>query len=53
MSIKKTTDKECLEAIDYFINMDMINNGMNSDERHYCVILIKRVVETLEVPNGK
>lgn len=53
MSIKKTTDKECIEAIDYFIGMDMINNRMNSDERHYCAILIQRVVETLEVPNGK
>jgi hypothetical protein len=53
MSIKKTTDKECIEAIDYFIGMDMINNRMNSDERHYCAILIKRVVETLEVPDGK
>ena len=51
--MNKVTDKECVEAIDYFINMDMINNGMKSDERHYCKILIKRVVETLEVPNGK
>ena len=64
--MSKVTDEECIEAIDYFIGMDMINNGMKSDERHYCAILIKRVVETLwvpklikraektlEVPNGK
>ena len=51
--MSKVTDKECIEAIQYFIDMDMINNGMNSDERHYCAILIKRVVETLEVPDGK
>ena len=64
--MSKVTDQECIEAIDYFIGMDMINNGMRSDERHYCGILIKRVVETLwvpklikrtektlEVPNGK
>lgn len=48
--MSKVTDKECIEAIDYFIGMDMINNGMKSDERHYCAILIKRVVETLWVP---
>lgn len=51
--MSKVTDKECIEAIQYFTDMDMINNRMNSDERHYCFILIRRVVDTLEVLNGK
>ena len=55
--MNKITDKECMDAIEYFWCMDMLNNGMNSDERFYCKILIKKVAESLnlilEENNGK
>tara|TARA_A100001011_G_C14206719_1_gene798103 strand:+ start:419 stop:622 length:204 start_codon:yes stop_codon:yes gene_type:complete len=48
-NINMVDDKECKEAIDYFWKMDMLNNGMKSDERHYCEILLKRVANTLNI----
>jgi len=47
--MKKVTNKECIDAIEYFWCMDMLNNGMNTDERYYCKILIKKVSEILNL----
>ena len=47
--LNKVTDKECREAIHYFWIMDLLDNGMKSDERYYCEILLKRVANTLKI----
>lgn len=52
-NINSVSDKECKDAIEYFWSMDMINNGMKSDERHYCKILLKRVANTLNIRLGE
>lgn len=43
------TDKECKDALEYFWSLDMLNNRMNSDEKYYCKILLKRVANTLNI----
>tara|TARA_Y100001938_G_C7914068_1_gene341053 strand:+ start:528 stop:710 length:183 start_codon:yes stop_codon:yes gene_type:complete len=48
-NVNKVSDKACKEAIEYFWEEDMMNNGMNSDERYYCKILLKRVANTLNI----
>tara|TARA_R100000278_G_scaffold122341_2_gene108265 strand:- start:356 stop:538 length:183 start_codon:yes stop_codon:yes gene_type:complete len=48
-NVNKVSDKACREAIEYFWVQDMMNNGMNSDERHYCEVLLKRVANTLNM----
>jgi len=45
----RVTDEECKEALEYFWTLDMLNNRMNSDEKYYCKILLKRVANTLDV----
>tara|TARA_R110000796_G_scaffold37307_2_gene94222 strand:+ start:2525 stop:2701 length:177 start_codon:yes stop_codon:yes gene_type:complete len=47
--LNKVNNKECKDAIDYFWKMDMLHNGMRSDERYYCEILLKKVANTLEI----
>jgi hypothetical protein len=41
--INKVNKKECMDAIDYFFSMGMLDNGMRSDERYYCRILLNKV----------
>ena len=41
--LNKVSKKECLDAIHYFYVMGMIDNGMCSDERYYCEILMNKV----------
>ena len=48
-NVNKVSDKACGEAIEYFWVEDMMNNGMNSDERYYCKVLLKRVANTLNM----
>ena len=43
------TDEECKDALEYFWSLDMLNNRMNSDEKYYCKILLKRVANTLNI----
>lgn len=45
----RVTDEECKEALEYFWTLDMLNNRMNSDEKYYCKILLKRVANTLDI----
>ncbi len=45
----RVTDEECKEALEYFWSLDMLNNRMNSDEKYYCKILLKRVANTLDI----
>ena len=45
----RVTDAECKEALQYFWSLDMLNNRMNSDEKYYCKILLKRVANTLDI----
>ena len=45
----RVTDEECKEALQYFWSLDMLNNRMNSDEKYYCKILLKRVANTLDI----
>lgn len=45
----RVTDEECKDALEYFWSLDMLNNRMNSDEKYYCKILLKRVANTLDI----
>ena len=45
----RVTDEECKEALEYFWTLDMLNNRINSDEKYYCKILLKRVANTLDI----
>tara|TARA_R110000822_G_scaffold78059_2_gene187143 strand:+ start:1391 stop:1561 length:171 start_codon:yes stop_codon:yes gene_type:complete len=42
------TDKECNEAIDYLYCGGAIDQ-MRRDERHYTMVLLKRVADTLNI----
>tara|TARA_Y100001973_G_scaffold98310_1_gene155709 strand:- start:6817 stop:7002 length:186 start_codon:yes stop_codon:yes gene_type:complete len=46
--LNKVTRNECKEAIDYLFVEASINN-MNSDERHYTKILLKKVANDYQI----
>lgn len=47
--LNKVSKKECLDAIHYFYAMGMIDNGMRSDERYYCEILMNKVANDYKI----
>jgi len=44
----KVTKKECLDAIDYFWTEGFSFN-LNSDQRYYCDILLKKVANSYNI----
>ena len=45
----KVSSKECLDAIEYFHTMGMIENCMSSDEVYYVKILLKKVANDYKI----